>query len=157
MSKFKKLYKEFFGITEQTKPEINTDFTISDEEAHATIDNINKIKAAMKTEDVVDEAQLVNKVHEYRGGVEYILRDPSTAKQVAAEITRWTERKGFTIIKREIKKGGKLGYFYFRLGEDPGTEGQRIQGYFSQMPEIKKFRFKVKNQNPAPRAPQPEI
>jgi hypothetical protein len=164
MIKLKRLFKQ---IAEQTTPSKGfPDLTVSDDEAEKTIANINKIKTALKTENegLVDEARLVNHVHEYRGGVEYVLRDPSTAKSVVAEITRWIEKKGFTIVKREITKQGRVGYFYFRMGEDPGTEAQRIQGYFSQMPEIKKFRFKVRDEQPTqpmrqqtPQAPQPEI
>jgi hypothetical protein len=167
MIKLKRLFKQ---LKEQAKPTSASDIEILSDPAKAkeVQDNatkvaaaLGKVKDAMQTEGEIDEARLVNHVHEYRGGVEYVLRDPSTAKSVAAEITRWTEKKGFTIVKREITKQGKLGYFYFRLGEDPGTEAQRIQGYISQMPEIKKFRFVVKGQKPrpqqAPQAPQPEI
>ncbi len=170
MIKLKRLFKQ---LKEQTTKPGSSDIEILSDPAKAkavqdnatkVADAIGKVKDAMQTEGDIDEARLVNHVHEYRGGVEYVLRDPSTAKSVAAEITRWTEKKGFTIVKREITKQGKLGYFYFRLGEDPGTEAQRIQGYISQMPEIKKFRFIVKGQAPrparpqrAPQAPQPEI
>lgn len=159
MIKLKRLFKQ---LKETTTPTTGT-VQVNDLK---TAEELAKkgLNVSLETEGLVDEARLVNHVHEYRGGVEYVLRDPSTAKSVVAEITRWTERKGFTIVKREITKQGKVGYFYFRMGEDPGTEAQRIQGYFSQMPEIKKFRFKVKNEQPAqpvrqqaPPAPQPEI
>ena len=94
----------------------------------------------------IDEAQLVNSLSDYRGGVEYIIKDPAEAQSVAEEIRQWTIRKGFTIIKHSISKSGKIGYFYFRLGDDPGDESQKIQGYFSQKPELKHFRFNIKNQ-----------
>lgn len=159
MIKLKRLFKQLKETTTPTTGTVQVnDLKTAEELAKKGLD------VSLETEGLVDEARLVNHVHEYRGGVEYVLRDPSTAKSVVAEITRWTERKGFTIVKREITKQGKVGYFYFRMGEDPGTEAQRIQGYFSQMPEIKKFRFKVKNEQPAqpvrqqaPPAPQPEI
>lgn len=159
MIKLKRLFKQLKETTTPTTGTVRVnDLKTAEELAKKGLD------VSLETEGLVDEARLVNHVHEYRGGVEYVLRDPSTAKSVVAEITRWTERKGFTIVKREITKQGKVGYFYFRMGEDPGTEAQRIQGYFSQMPEIKKFRFKVKNEQPAqpvrqqaPPAPQPEI
>jgi len=93
----------------------------------------------------IDEAQLINNLTDYRGGVEYIVRDPAEAMSVAEEIKQWTERKGFTIIKHSISKSGKIGYFYFRLGDDPGEESQRIQGYFAQKPELKHFRFNVRS------------
>jgi|TARA_R100001163_G_C4978656_1_gene135682 hypothetical protein len=100
-----------------------------------------------ETQDI-EEAQLVNNLSDYRGGVEYIVNDPSVAQSVAKEIRQWTERKGFTIIKHTISKSGKIGYFYFRLGDDPGDESQKIQGYFSQKPELKHFRFNVKSTKP---------
>ena len=92
----------------------------------------------------IEEAQLINNLTDYRGGVEYIVRDPAEASAVAQEIKQWTQRKGFTIIKHSISKSGKIGYFYFRLGEDPALESQKIQGYFAQKPELKHFRFNVK-------------
>jgi len=92
----------------------------------------------------IEEAQLINNLTDYRGGVEYIVRDPAEAPSVAEEIKQWTERKGFTIIKHSISKSGKIGYFYFRLGEDPSLESQKIQGYFAQKPELKHFRFNVR-------------
>ena len=166
MIKLKRLFKQ---LKEQATKPTSSDIEILSDPNKAKVVQANadkvaaslkKVKDAMQESDL-EEARLVNHVHEYRGGVEYVLRDPSTAKAVAAEITRWTEKKGFTVVKREILKRGKVGYFYFRIGEDPGTEAQRIQGYFSQMPEIKKFRFRVKDQAPQapqrPQAPQPEI
>ena len=96
----------------------------------------------------IDEAQLVNNLSDYRGGVEYILRDPAEAESVALEIKQWTQSKGFTIIKHSRSKSGKIGYFYFRLGDDPGEESQKIQGYFAQKPELKHFRFNVKSKKP---------
>ena len=93
----------------------------------------------------IEEAQLINNLIDYRGGVEYIVRDPAEATSVAQEIKQWTERKGFTIIKHSISKSGKIGYFYFRLGDDPAEESQKIQGYFAQKPELKHFRFNVKS------------
>ena len=62
----------------------------------------------------------------------------------------------FEKVKKQIAKTGKVVYLYFRLGEDPGTESQKIQGYLAQMPELKHFRFKVRGeQSPAP-APAPQ-
>ena len=59
------------------------------------------------------------------------------------EIQRWTTKKGFTIIAHKKSKSGRTGYFYFRVGEDPGSESQKIQGYFAQLPELNKFAFKA--------------
>ena len=72
---------------------------------------------------------------------------------VAKEIQRWTTKKGFTIIKHEKSKSGRTGYFYFRVGEDPGTESQKIQGYFAQLPELSKFAFKAPRSNNPRRRP----
>jgi len=108
-------------------------------------------RTIMEMEEELQEAQLVNNITDYQGGVQYILRDPAQAEQVAETIKQWTTKKGFTIVKHTKSKTGKLGYFYFRLGQDPGTEAQKIQGYFSQLPELKHFRFNVVNQQP----PQP--
>ncbi len=158
MNKLKKLYRDFFGLTEQTttKPVDPTKVV------HVKADVLNKnpkildtlAKAGKQpeivTEDDLEEAQLVNNITDYRGGVEYVLRDPAEAQSVASEIQEWAERKGFTVVKRTISKSGKVGYFYFRLGEDPARESQRIQGYIAQKPEIKHFRFNVRAQQQAP-------
>ena len=144
MSKFKKMYKDFFSLKEQK-------VTYSDEE----VDNLERAADEMErlktitTEELIDEAQLVNNLTDYAGHVIYQLRDPQEAMSVAKEIQRWTTKKGFTIIKHEKSKSGRTGYFYFRIGEDPGSESQKIQGYFAQLPELSKFAFK------APRSKDP--
>jgi hypothetical protein len=149
MNKLKKLYKEFFGITEQA--------------AKGSISVKDPAKAeelAKKGLDVklVDEAQLINRMTDYRGGVEYVLHDASQAQTVVNDIQQWAEKKGFTIITKKISKSGKVGYFYFRLGEDPSKESQKIQGYVSQLPSIKHFRFNVRVNKPVRKqAPSPEF
>ena len=191
MNKFKKLYRDFFGLNEATTGKITTDDPdqaadlvkkglnvnlvkpgLANEDLDpighedADIDNDGKKntktdkylknrrdvrkKAIQETDEDVNEAQLVNNITDYRGGVEYVLRDPAEAQSVASEIQEWAERKGFTIVKRSVSKTGKVGYFYFRLGEDPARESQRIQGYIAQKPEIKHFRFNVRGQQQAP-------
>jgi hypothetical protein len=158
MNKLKKLYRDFFGLAEQTKPG-GSMFSVTDKDVQnleKMAQAAGKLKQALGEEEIVDEAQLVNNITDYRGGVEYVLRDPAFAQQVASEIQEWTERKGFTVVKRTISKTGKIGYFYFRLGNDPALESQRIQGYIAQKPEIKHFRFNVRGQKSAP-APQPAI
>ena len=162
MSKFKKLYRDFFGLKEQTNPSALPKF--SDED----IENLNKAKDAYKEmstamqglsttlgESELEEAQLVNNLTDYRGGIEYVLRDPATAQQTAKEIQEWAERKGFTVIKKTISASGKIGYFYFRLGQDPALESQKLQGYLAQKPELKHFRFNVRQQ--AAKKPQEKI
>jgi hypothetical protein len=115
------------------------------------------------TETELDEANLLNTIHDYRGGVEWVLFDKQYAKHVMSDISEWATKKGFDIITRKISKNGKLGYIYFRLGEDPAKESQRIQGYVAQTPEIKYFRFNVRGQKKieapaaAPTAPAPQV
>ena len=162
MSKFKKLYRDFFGLKEQTNPSALPKF--SDED----IENLNKAKDAYKEmstamqglsttlgESELEEAQLVNNLTDYRGGIEYVLRDPATAQSVAQEIQEWAERKGFTVVKKTLSPTGKIGYFYFRLGQDPALESQKLQGYLAQKPELKHFRFNVRQQ--AAKKPQGKI
>lgn len=154
MNKIKKLYRDFFGLTEQTsptgKPDPTKDVVLSPEDTK----NPAKVQAAqniLKTTkgrlhiegQEIDEATLDNSITEYQGGVQWIVTDPATAKHVMQDISQWATKKGFTIIKRKISSSGKVGYIYFRLGQDPSKEAQRIQGYVSQTPEIKQFRFKV--------------
>ena len=105
---------------------------------------------------MVDEAQLINHMTDYKGGVEYVLRDPSEAQSVSDEIRQWAEKKGFTVVKQITSPSGKVGYFYFRLGQDPALESQKIQGYIAQKPEVKHFRFNIKGQKQAPAEPQTE-
>lgn len=154
MNTFKKLYKDFFGIKEQTVS--NLKFTEDDVERAKEMETIVKgISSALKMESEIDEAQLVNNITDYRGGVEYVLRDPATAQSVAQEIEEWTAKKGFTIVSKKISKTGRVAYFYFRLGQDPALESQKIQGYLAQKPEIKHFRFNVRQQA-APQIKRPQ-
>ncbi len=159
MNTFKRLYKEFFGLNEQATTQPSTyglsvaPEKLNDPNVQTQIKNGIKVRV----EGDLDEAQLVNHITDYRGGVEYVLRDPSQAKDVAAQIQEWTTKKGFTVVKHTISKTGKVGYFYFRLGEDPEREAQRIQGYFSSKLEIKFFRFRVKEEQAKPKMQQPEI
>lgn len=152
MNTFKQLYKQFFGLREATLPTATPD----------DVDNMNKMADAaerLKTalgEELVDEAKLVNNITDYRGGVEFVMRDPADAQRTVTEIMQWTQKKGFTIVKKQISKTGKVGYLYFRLGEDPGSEAQKIQGYLAQMPELKHFRFNVRGEQAPTPTPTPE-
>ena len=159
MNTLKKLYKEFFRLTEQpvaaAAPGIPK-FTKDDvQNAKDMATALKGMKDAMKMESDLEEAQLVNRITDYRGGIEYVLRNPSEAQAVAQEIKEWAERKGFTIVKHTISPSGKIGYFYFRLGTDPGLESQKLQGYLAQKPELKHFRFNVRQQKS--KTPQLEI
>jgi hypothetical protein len=150
MSKFKKMYKDFFGLNEAMSAE-DSEIVKTNMEKIAT--DAERFKAAMTSEELIDEAQLVNNLTDYAGHVIYQLRDPQEAMAVAKEIQRWTTKKGFTIIKHEKSKSGRTGYFYFRVGEDPGSESQKIQGYFAQLPELNKFAFKAPRSNNPRRRP----
>jgi hypothetical protein len=147
MSKFKKMYKDFFSLKEQK-------VTYSDEEVAnlgRAADEMERLKT-ITSEELIDEAQLVNNLTDYAGHVIYQLRDPQESNAVAKDIQRWTTKKGFTIIKHETSKSGRTGYFYFRIGEDPGSESQKIQGYFAQLPELTKFAFKAPRSQKKPTA-----
>jgi hypothetical protein len=149
MNQIKKFYKEFFGLREQTK------------KGSISVEDLAKAEGlANKGLDVklVDEAQLVNNLTDYAGGIEYVVRDPQTAPSVSQEIKQWAEKKGFTIIKSVLSKTGRVGYIYFRLGQDPALESQKLQGYLAQKPELKHFRFKVRQEaSVKPRMTSPKI
>lgn len=143
MSKIRKLYRDFFGLTEQSTSSVSVSpEKLNDPNVQSAISKGVKVRV----EGEIDEAQLVNNLTDYRGGIEYVLRDPATAQSVAQEIQEWAERKGFTIIKKTLSPSGKIGYFYFRLGQDPALESQKLQGYLAQKPELKHFRFNVRQQ-----------
>jgi hypothetical protein len=156
MNKLKKLYKEFFGLTEQTATKSSM-FAVSDKD----VENMKKmaqaataVKKALGEEEIVDEARLDNHITEYRGGVEMVMNDPSMAKQTLMDIIQWAEKKGFTVVTKKLSRTGKSAYVYFRLGENPGKEAQRIQGYVSQSPGVKHFRFNVRGEQAKPQQPQ---
>ena len=154
MSKFKKLYRDFFGLNEQTQGA--TGISVSPEKVNdPNVQDLIKKGMKVRIEGEIDEAQLVNNLTDYRGGIEYVLRDPATAQSVAQEIQEWAERKGFTVVKKTLSPTGKIGYFYFRLGQDPALESQKLQGYLAQKPELKHFRFNVRQQ--AAKKPQGKI
>ena len=111
----------------------------------------------VQLEGDIDEAKLVNNITDYRGGVEFVLRDPADALRVTKEIQQWAAKKGITLVKKQIAKTGKVVYLYFRLGEDPGTESQKIQGYLAQMPELKHFRFNVRGEQAPTPTPEPQV
>ncbi len=143
MNTIKKLYKEFFGLKEQTisVPKFSEDDIKGVEDYTAAVE---KMKKAISEEEQIEEAQLINNITDYRGGVEFVLRDPSTAQSVVDEIQQWTAKKGITLVTKKISKTGNVVYMYFRLGQDPSSEAQKVQGYLSQMPELKHFRFNVR-------------
>jgi hypothetical protein len=135
MKTLKKLYKDFFGLKEQAE---KGSISVKDPKQAEDL--------AKKGLDVklVDEAQLINNITDYRGGVEFVLRDPSTAQAVVDDIQQWTAKKGITLVTKKISKSGNVVYMYFRLGQDPSSEAQKVQGYLAQMPELKHFRFNVR-------------
>jgi hypothetical protein len=166
MNKIKKLYKEFFGLQEQAAVAKQNPNDI--EIAASVAKDPTALKAAQDAakkaggniritanESDLDEAQLINHMTDYRGGIEYVIRDAAQARNVMSDILQWSQKKGFTVIKKKISKTGTIGYIYFRLGEDPARESQKIQGYISQKPEIKHFRFKVRGEETAVATPAP--
>lgn len=163
MNTFKKLYRDFFGLTESKMDAVGKEDSDinNDGKTDKTDSYLKKRRTAISKaidEEIVDEAKLVNGIDEYQGGVEYAIKDPAQAQEVSDDIKQWAEKKGFTIIKRTISKNGKNGYFYFRLGEDPEKDAQRIQGYFAQRLELAAFRFRVRGQaNPARELPPAPI
>ena len=107
-----------------------------------------------KITENLEEADLLNKISDYRGGVLYKLNDPATAQDVRSDIQQFAEKKKMHVIKSKFDDAKGLGFFYFRLGEDPGKESQRIQGFISQLPEVKTFKFTTL-QKPAAEVPEP--
>ena len=151
MNTFRKLYKDFFGLKEAVTstskiPKIQPADEIEKSTVAMQKYGQEMKKAGLIETDDLDEAQLINHITDYNGGVEYVLRNPAEAKQVSAEIRDWAEKKGFVVLKQKVSANGKVGYFYFKLGQDPALESQRIQGYIAQKPEVKHFRFNVRGQ-----------
>ena len=143
MSKKRNTYKEFFGIKEA--------INISKDDLDNLDPNIlNNKDIEINVTDDMNEAELINNITDYQGGVQYMLRDPAMADNVAEEIKQFALKKKIYPVKHQKSKSRKAGYFYFRLGDDPAKESQQLQGYFSQKPEIRYFRFKVM-QDPQPR------
>ena len=202
MNMFKKMYRDFFGLNEQTASSMTHGRKVPGIDAKdadnlkrynielektknlmkgmdedldpvgkedSDVDNNGKVDKSDKylknrrdtrskaiDEELVDEAQLLNRITDYRGGVEFVLIDPATAQNVFDEIKQFAAKKKIYVIKSKLSGSGKVGYFQFRLGEDPAKESQQIQGYISQKPEIKHFRFNVRGEKPKV-APEPQI
>lgn len=137
-SKHVNTYKSFFGITEQQNDKtgsVKLPKTSSADEIEQYTEKGIDVE--------LEEARLINNITDYRGGVQYMLRDNSMADNVAAEIRQFAAKKKIYIIRHMKSKDGRFGYFHFRLGLDPAKESQQLQGYLSQKPEIKHFRFKI--------------
>ena len=140
MSKKRNTYKEFFGIREEKY----SDQDVQNIEAAA--DAYERMLAAankMGENIELEEAELINNITDYQGGIQYMLRDAAMADNVAEEIKQFALKKKIYPVKHRKSKSRRAGYFYFRLGDDPAKESQQLQGYFSQKPEIKYFRFKT--------------
>ena len=99
-----------------------------------------------KINENLEEADLVNKISDYRGGVVYKLHDPRTGADVKKDIAQFAAKKKMHIIRTQFDDAKGIGFFHFRLGEDPGKESQRIQGFISQLPEVKVFKFTIGQQ-----------
>lgn len=160
MNVLRNLYRDFFKLNEQTTP-VKTDPNkgiVSTKDPKKAEELAKKGVNVNLTEDEIEEAKLINNITDYRGGVVYAINDPSQAKEVSADIRQWAEKKGFDVIKQTVSNDGRSGYFYFRLGEDPEKDSQRIQGYFSSRLELKAFKFKVRGeQEPQQPTEQPIV
>jgi hypothetical protein len=151
MSKFKNISKEFFGLREQDEQSKKPPGVPSDDD----IEQVEKFKDAYSDlKDELEEAELVNSITDYQGGVVYKINDPAEASNVYNKIKTWTEGKGFKTIKAKRLADDKF-FIYFRLGEDPASEAQKINGYFAQLAELDKFKFKVISQEPETDLPVP--
>ncbi len=108
----------------------------------SNFDNMYHDFFGMKSQ--TNEADLLNKLTDYKGGFLYKLIDPSTAGNVKADIQAFLNKKGMHVIKTKFDDAAGKGFFYVRLGEDPAKESQRIQGFVSQLPEVSKFKFTLR-------------
>lgn len=144
MSKKRNTYKEFFGIREAIN--VSKD-DLNDPDIQKLMKDPDQV---INVTDDMNEAELINNITDYQGGIQYMLRDPAMADNVAEEIKQFAIKKKIYPVKHRKSKSRRAGYFYFRLGDDPAKESQQLQGYFSQKPEIRYFRFKVM-QDPQPR------
>lgn len=108
----------------------------------SNIDNMYHQYFGMKSQ--TNEADLINKISDYKGGFLYKLIDPATAGNVKADIQAFLNKKGMHVIKTKFDDAAGKGFFYVRLGEDPAKESQRIQGFISQLPEVEKFKFTLR-------------
>ena len=145
MSEFDNMYKDFFGLKnlkEQSDKTKETEETKDLAAAQAELNTqLEKTAALQKS---MTEADLLNKLTDYKGGVLYKLYDPATAGNVKADIQAFLNKKGMHVIKTRFKDEAGKGFFYIRLGEDPAKESQRVQGFISQLPEVEKFAFTTK-------------
>lgn len=91
----------------------------------------------------VKEQELVNNMSDYRGRVLIQLTNRKHARAVVAKLKKYAKRKKIEILKVSVasKSPARL-QFMFRMGMDPGSEAQAIQGKLSSMSyEIEKFKF----------------
>lgn len=95
----------------------------------------------------IKEAELINKITDYQGGVVYKLFDPSTYHDVRTDIEGFAKKKGLHIITSKFNPAKGVGYMKFSQTDDVSKDSQRIQGFISQLPEVSKFKFKVYNRN----------
>ena len=103
----------------------------------------NLYREFFRMKKTIDEAELINKITDYQGGVVYKLFDPSTYANVRADIEAFANKKGLQVIQNKFSAERGIGYMRFSQTEDPGKDSQRIQGFISQLPEVMKFKFKI--------------
>ena len=59
-----------------------------------------------------NEADLINKLTDYKGGFLYKLIDPATAGNVKADIQAFLNKKGMHVIKTKFDDASGKGFFY---------------------------------------------
>ena len=91
----------------------------------------------------IKEQELVNNMSDYRGRVLVQLTNKKHARAVVAKLKKYAKRKKIELLNVSVasKEPPRL-QFNFRMGLDPGSEAQSIQGKLSSMSyEIDKFKF----------------
>ena len=79
----------------------------------SNIDNTYRQYFGMKSQ--TNEADLINKISDYKGGFLYKLIDPATAGNVKADIQAFLNKKGMHVIKTKFDDAAGKGFFYVRL------------------------------------------
>ena len=89
------------------------------------------------------EQELVNNMSDYEGRVLVQLTNKKHAPAVVVKLKKYAKRKKIEMLKVSVasKSPARL-QFVFRMGIDPGSEAQAIQGKLSSMSyEVEKYMF----------------
>jgi hypothetical protein len=105
------MYHDFFGLKEQTTSNMRGKVTDDDienlEDYNTELEKTAELQKQIMGEnnplvfEELDEAQLVNNMTDYRGGIQYKLRDPAMSQNVAQEIKLkiLLQRKKYILLK----------------------------------------------------------